>query len=506
MAFQESNDTIIESLSPLELKVIPYLNESVETIKQKSGLDEVSVTRALRFLESKRILKIAQTKKRVIDLGTNGVYYKKNGLPERRLLALLEQKNHLPFQEAQTQSKLSENEFKVAIGILKDKAMLEIRNGKLVLNATKEELSRKSFEEMFLETLPLDEDKLKDEQLLAFENLKKRKEIISVEEKTTISFELTLLGKQIAGKEIKSDLIEEVTPDVIKSWSRGKKFRKYNIQSQVPRLYGGKRHFVNQASDYARQVWRDLGFAEMVGPKVETSFWVFDALFTPQDHPAREMQDTFFLKDIQGSLPKNPSLIKKIKESHESGVDKSKGWQYEWTEKEASRVLLRTHTTAISARTLSSLNTKNLPQKFFALGRCFRNETVDWSHGFEFNQTEGIVVDKNANFRHLLGYLKEFYSKMGYDQIRFRPSFFAYTEPSVEIEVWNPEKKLWLELGGAGIFRPEVVIPFFGEYIPVLAWGPGFDRAIMAYYEIKDLRETYGNDLKQLRNMKPWLK
>jgi phenylalanyl-tRNA synthetase alpha chain len=169
-------------------------------------------------------------------------------------------------------------------------------------------------------------------------------------------------------------------------------------------------------------------------------------------------------------------------------------------------MVLRTHTTCLSAQTLANLNIKNLPAKFFAIGKCFRNETVDWSHGFEFNQTEGIVVDKNANFRHLLGYLKQFFKKMGFEKIRFSPAYFPYTEPSVEINVWNPEKKCWLELGGAGMFRPEVIIPLLGEYIPVLAWGPGFDRILMDYYEIKDLRELYKNDITKLRKIKFWMK
>jgi len=140
------------------------------------------------------------------------------------------------------------------------------------------------------------------------------------------------------------------------------------------------------------------------------------------------------------------------------------------------------------------------------LGKCFRNETVDWSHGFEFNQTEGIVIDKNANFCHLFGYLKQFFKKMGFEKIRMRPAYFPYTEPSVEIDVWNPEKQKWLELGGAGIFRPEVVIPLLGKNIPVLAWGPGFDRILMDYYEIKDLRELYKNDITKLRKMRFWVK
>ena len=216
------------------------------------------------------------------------------------------------------------------------------------------------------------------------------------------------------------------------------------------------------------------------------------------------MQDTFFInKKIE--LP-DKKIVKAIKESHEKGVAGSKGWNYSWNEEEAKKVVLRTHTTCLSSQTLSKLKNEDLPAKFFAIGKCFRNETVDWSHGFEFNQTEGIVVDSNANFRHLLGYLKQFFKKMGFEKIRFRPAYFPYTEPSVEIDAFHPEKKVWLELGGAGIFRPEVTIPLLGKHIPVLAWGPGFDRILMDYYKIKDLRELYKNNLTKLRKMKFWIK
>jgi phenylalanyl-tRNA synthetase alpha chain len=160
----------------------------------------------------------------------------------------------------------------------------------------------------------------------------------------------------------------------------------------------------------------------------------------------------------------------------------------------------------LSARTLAGLKKEDLPAKFFALGKCFRNETLDWSHLFEFNQFEGIVVDPNANFRHLLGYLKAFFKKMGYEKARFRPAYFPYTELSIEIDVFHPLRKEWIELGGSGIFRPEVVKPLLGIDVPVLAWGPGFDRIILEFFKINDIRELYRNDLKQLREIKDWMR
>lgn len=505
MEVKEINlDEIVDSLSPLERKIVPFLSEKFNKIQEKTGLDSISALRALRFLESKGALKINITEKNSAELATNGIYYKKNQLPERRLLMTLEEQNSLDLEEARKVAKLSENEFRVSLGILKQKGLATLENGKITLIAKKEQLMQKFPEEHLMDLLPLELNSMTKEQMLILEQLKKRKEIVEITKKQEVEISLTELGKKLSGREIKNDLIEEITPEVIKSWTKQKKIRKYDIKANVPKIYPGKRHFVNQAIDYARNIWLELGFTELEGPMADSSFWIFDALFTPQDHPAREMQDTFFIKDSVSDLP-TQDIVSKIKMAHEKGVAGSTGWKYSWTPQKAEKNVLRTHTTGLSARALSRVDVKKLPQKYFAIGKVFRNETVDWKHGFEFYQTEGIVIDKNANLSHLLGYLKLFYSKMGFEKIRFRPSFFAYTEPSVEIEVFHPERKEWIELGGAGIFRPEVVVPLLGEYVPVLAWGQGFDRIIMDYYKIKDLREMYINDIKQLREKKVWL-
>ncbi len=500
-------EKIIESLSPNEMKILPYLRENIDSISQNSKLDKTSVLRALEYLGNKGIIILAHDKKKIVELGINGALYKKKGLPERRLLHLINEKRILKLEEAQKQSGLSDDEFKVSIGVLKKKALIEINNEKIVLSGRGDEISKKSLEELFLEILPLDYNLLKSEQLFALKSLEKRRDIIRIKEEEIIKITLTKLGEEVIKSEKKvGELIESVTSQMLEKESlwKGKKFRRYDVTSPLPSINGGKRHFVNQAIDYARDVWTEMGFTEMSGNILQSSFWNFDALFTAQDHPAREMQDTFFINKKM-ELP-DKKLVKTVKDSHEKGVDGSKGWQYEWNEENAKRMVLRTHTTCLSANTLGNLDKKNIPAKFFTIGKCFRNETVDWSHGFEFNQSEGIVVGDNLNFRNLLGYLQEFFKKMGFEKIRFRPSYFPYTEPSVEIDVWHPEKKIWFELGGAGIFRPEVVIPLLGEKKTVLAWGPGFDRMIMDYYNIKDLRELYKNDLTKLRKMKFWMK
>ncbi len=501
-------EKLIESLSPNERKVLPHIEEkNIVEICKKSNLDKVSVLRALEYLQNKGIINLITEKRKIVEAGVNGLFYLKRGLPERRLLHVLAEKRILTLQDAQKESKLNADEFRASLGALKSKAFIELKNGKIIFNANKEEVSKKSLEEMFLESLPIRFDSLSPEQNFALKSLQKRKGIIEINEEKKINIEVLDLGMKLVNSKISSDdLIEQITPEILKvdkNW-KGKRFRRYDVAVSVPRLDGGKRHFVNQSIDYARKIWLEMGFSEMKGNIIQSSFWNFDALFTAQDHPVREMQDTFFL-DKKGVLP-DKKLIEVIKNSHEKGVSGSKGWKYNWDSEEAKKLVLRTHTTCLSAKTIADLKNSEVPVKFFAIGKCFRNETVDWSHGFEFNQTEGIVVGKYLNFRHLIGYLKQFFAKMGFDNIRIRPAYFPYTEPSLEIDAWHEEKKVWLELGGAGIFRPEMVIPLFGEYIPVLAWGPGFDRILMDYYKIKDLRELYKNDINQLRKMKSWMR
>jgi phenylalanyl-tRNA synthetase alpha chain len=500
---------IIESLSPNERTIIPYLKEgSLDKIKENiQELDKTAILRALEFLSNKGIVEISSKQEKIIELGINGLRYIQQGLPERKLSNLIAENNSLPLSEAKKQSKLSTNEFKAALGVLKKKALINLVNQKIILIGKKQEITEKSLEEKFLESLPRKLNELQQEEKFAFENLKSRKNIIDIQDKKTITFTLTDLGRELMQEDLtKSEkMLETLTPSILKSGSwKGKKFRRYDITTQLPKISGGKKHFVNQATDYAKKIWLELGFKEMTGNLTQSGFWNFDALFTPQDHPVREMQDTFFIKNKTANI-NDKKLIEEIKKAHEGKIKGSKGWQYDWNEQDAKKVVLRTHTTCLSVQTLKKIaETKEFPAKYFALGKCFRNETLDWSHGFEFNQTEGIVVDENANFRQLLGYLTEFFKKMGYEKVKARPAYFPYTEPSLEIDVFHPIKKEWIEVGAAGMFRPEVTIPIFGKHIPVLAWGPGFDRMIMKYFEIKDLREMYKNDINKLRNMKIW--
>lgn len=494
---------LLESLTPLERKVFPALKEENEVNKlaNKLKFKKVEIIRALGWLENKHLLKLIKKEKEVINLDTNGLTYIKIGLPEKQLLKLL------PATLEQLKQHLKEEEINIAAGTLKRRSAILMGKEIKITNKGKEFLKEKSEEEIFLKNLPLEISKLSKEQNEIYNKLKLRKKIIKTEARKIITADLTNLGEDLIKRKLKTNLIEALSSDMLtKGTWKGKTFRRFDIKSSIPKIYPGRRHFVNEAINYIRKIWTDLGFREMYGNLVQTSFWNFDALFQPQDHPARDLQDTFFIKRPKyGSLP-NKEIVKAVKKAHEIGISNSKGWQYKWSKEEARKNILRTHNTVLSARTLANLDLKNLPQKFFAVGKCFRNESLDWKHLFELTQVEGIVVDENANFKHLIGYLKEFFSKMGYEKVRVRPAFFPYTSCSAEVEVFHPVKEQWIELGGSGIFRPEVTVPLLGKDIPVLAWGLGLERTIVEYYNINDLRLLYKNDLKQLREIKLWLK
>jgi phenylalanyl-tRNA synthetase alpha chain len=508
-------DKLISGLHPLERKVLPILKDTgnFDEIAKKSSLQKVEVMRALQWLQNKKIARITQTYKEQVSLDENGIKYRNNELPEKKFLGIVIDRPK-SLIEIGKKTGMAGQELSISIGLLRSKNLIHLnKSGKdLIVSCT--DSGRNIFkvgfpEEKFLKkTFPLNTSELKKEDKDSLEILKKRSRIVKIKVIKKIDASLMELGNRILEKGIQEkDIIDRLTPDILRSGSwKTKKFRSYDVAINVPKIFGGRRHFVNQAIDYIKRIWLDMGFNEMQGSFVQTAFWDLDSLFVPQDHPARDMQDTFYIKNpAKGKLPKD--LMAKVKSSHENGfTTESKGWQYKWSEDIAKENLLRTHNTVLSAQTISKLKTEDLPAKYFSVGKVFRNETLSWKSLFEFTQVEGIVVDPNANFKHLKGYLKEFFAKMGFPDVRIRPAHFPYTEPSAEVDVWHPKKNQWVELGGSGIFRPEVVKPLLGLDCPVLAWGLGMERTIMEYYGIKDVRDIYNNDIKTLRENKIWMK
>ena len=501
---------LLNTLHPLERKVLPFLRPNIDlkSIINETGLKEVEVMRALQWLANKKAIDLKTDVEEIAELDKNGKQYLEKGLPEIRFLKVL--KGEKTIEEIRKKANLTKDELSISLGILRKKAAIFISRDKelkvKLMDQGKRILQKESLEEQLMKKLPSKISDMEKEELYAYGELKKRKDIIKTSIIKNRKVILTDIGNELIKYKFEAEgIIDRLTSEMLKrkSW-KDKKFRGYDVSINVPKTYGGRIHFVNQAIEYIRKIWLELGFEEMSGNLIQSSFWDFDTLFVPQDHPARDVQDTFFIKDPKfATLPKE--LVSKIKAVHENGADTgSKGWHTEWSEDIAKENLLRTHTTVLSAKTIA--NIKKIPSKFFSVGKVFRNETVDWKHIFELTQVEGIVVDENVNFKNLKGYLNEFFKKMGYKAARIRPGHFPYTEPSAEIEALHPIKNEWIELGGAGIFRPEVTKPLIGKEIPVLAWGLGMERIISDYFEIHDIRDLYKNDLKQLKEIKFWMR
>ena len=498
---------LAESLNPFERKVLKVLDNfsSLHEIMKITGLKDVEVMRALQWLQNKNVVKLKEQQKEIILLDENGQRYLKYGLPEKKFLEAVEKSATIP--EIAKKSGLSDEEITISLGTLKSKAAIEITKGKeLIVSITehgKHLLQHGFLEDQFLkEHFPKELSSLNEEEKFILEGFKKRKKIVKVELSKIINAELTETGKKLTKEKLEEDLIEKITPTLIKTGAwKNKKFRRFDVKINVPAIFAGRKQHYRRFLDEVRQKFIALGFKEMTGPIVETDFWDMDALFMPQFHSARDIHQAYYVKEPKyGNLDK--ALVKKVKEAHEHGFNTgSKGWRYEFDSKRTHRHMLRTQGTACSARMLASKELQ-IPGKYFAIARCFRYDVIDATHLVDFYQTEGIVVEEGLNFRHLKGLLKMFAEEFAEtEEIKITPGYFPFTEPSAELHAKHPELG-WIELAGSGIFRPEMVKPLLGRDVPVLAWGIGIDRIAMFKLGIKDIRQLFSHDLDFLRNAK----
>jgi len=497
-------DNTIKELSQNEKKVLISLKDlngkaSPEEIFKNGEFEkDVEVMNASSWLQSKKLVNIQDHIRTVYYLGKEGKKFLKKGFPERIALELILQNNG-KLELKSLSKKLDKDEIPVAIGWLKKRGWANIKKDKTtfleITDKGKNVINKKTEEEELVEYLDknpnVEIDAKKYKNLLSRKNVVREKEIIS----STII--LTDNGKKIINKDLKLiDEISQIDSAIIKNqgW-KNKTIRPYDINTFAPDKYGGKAHPLVHLISKIRKIFIEMGFKEISGNFIESSFWNMDMLFIPQDHPAREMQDTFYCKNPSKFKINERTLLEKIKKVHENGGEtSSQGWGYNFSKKEVEKVLLRTHTTVNTIRYL--YNNSEPPCKVFSIGRVFRKENIDSTHLPEFYQIEGIIHEKDCNFRQLIGVLKEFYKRMGFEKIRFRPGYFPYTEPSMEVDVFWNEK--WMELGGSGLFRPEVTEPI-GVKNPVLAWGLGLERLAMLKFDLKDIRDLYISDIGWLR-------
>jgi phenylalanyl-tRNA synthetase alpha chain len=440
------------------------------------------------------------------SLSPEGLEYRAKGLPERRAVqALLAAGGSLPLAELAPKSGLDSALATVAVGWLRKKQWATVQKAP--------EGTRVALAGTAAPPLGPDEEVLQElsaeprtaRQPGAISLLAQRGGILVEALRTTRFLRLTPAGTQaVKGLDptaAAATEVNQVTPELVARWAAmppaqkaQQRLRPFDFDVPVAVPAPGKPHPLTQLFEEVRDVFWSLGFSEIAGDFVESAFWNMDALFIPQDHPAREMQDTFYLKE-PATQPVPAGLFATVQKVHQAGGGTgSTGWGGAFSRDVSQKALLRTHTTVTTIRHLAAH--PQPPAKVFGIGRVFRNEAMDATHLPEFHQIEGILVEEGATFRTLVGVLREFYTRLGFPEVKFRPSFYPYTEPSLDVAVrWNNR---WLELGGAGIFRPEVSQPL-GVPCPVLAWGLGLERLAMMRLGLKDIRDLYVPDLKWLQ-------
>ncbi|MCL4332535.1 MAG: phenylalanine--tRNA ligase subunit alpha [Candidatus Thermoplasmatota archaeon] len=486
-------------LSQNETAVLEWLldNYSGNALPERDirieGIGEREVASALSYLERKSLISTDKIISSSYELGAEGEKFLKEGLPERRLYDLLVE--HGSLSVADIFRDLPEDG-KVAITQLSQLG-IKPRAGKLTIE---EDTDREALEkELSMRARILGElrepgNKVPQEYI---EKFRKRGSVL-IEKKSSTRL---VTPAEWARKELErnqGDRLDMLTPELIASgeW-KGKTFRSYDLNSTVGKSDSGFLHPITLLVKRIREIFLSMGFTEMKGHYIEYAGWNMDALFIPQGHPARELQDTFYLETEREGKIEHPEVMGILKKTHESGMPGYTGWGYSWSQDEAKRQLLRTHTTVSTIRYL--YEHPEAPQAVFSVDKVFRHESVDWKHLAELYQIEGAVCSKDANLSTLKWIIREFYSRLGFEDLKFIPSYYPYTEPSIDTVAVIRGKEV--ELGGSGIFRPEVTKPL-GIKEPVMAWGLGLERLAMLYYGLDDIREIYQSDIDWLRTFR----
>ena len=461
-------------LHDIEKQIMKFLqsvpNCTEEALAEEIDLSMDQIRRGVEWLRQKKLADVSDSINISYGLGKNGLDALKNGLPERKLVTLV-QDSPKTFDEIR--SSLQGLDFNAAIAHAKKNDWINIEKTDTDSKISLKQEPVETPEEMIISAIAektISSKMIDGLEPTVWKSLMKRPDFITEHEEKIKTVSLSETGKNIDLEKLDSNAID--------------------VEADVPHVHAARIHPLKDTINEIRETFVHLGFTEINGNLSQSSFWNFDALFTPQDHPARELQDTFYLKGLDAKQLATPTQIKNVSNAHK------KGWRYYWDIQEARKMVLRTHTTCVTIKYLA--DKKPDEARIFSLGRVFRNEKLSFKHLAEFNQVEGVVVGKHITLRDLMGIQKEFYRKIGLTKVKFWPTFFPYTEPSLQSMVYNEKLGKWIELFGMGIFRPEVTKPL-GITKPVLAWGGGIERIAMLKFGLDDVREFYNNNLSWLR-------
>lgn len=475
------------------LKKLDELNEIKSTLSVFPDIKSQDVLSALNSLKAHSKLDYTKSETIYYDLTNEGQDIVKNGSHEIKLVELINKLGKLQIKDVMAQ--LGPQNGKVGQArAFKNGWIKKTPENELVLS---EKIAAGSGDVSCQLT-----DETKD-QLIAIQNpanqldaktindLKKRK-LVTPRKETDFHV--------VKGPDFSLELTKletDLTSDMIATNSyKDLKFKPYNFNSQGVPPQSGALHPLNKVREEFRQIFFSMGFTEMPTNRyVETGFWNFDTLFVPQQHPARDLQDTFYIKDPStADLPEDKTYMENIKAVHENGKFDSIGYRYTWKEAECQKLVLRTHTTAVSANMLHQLAKDPKPTRLFSIDRVFRNEAVDATHLAEFHQVEGVLADYNITLGDLIKFMEEFFAKMGVTGLRFKPTYNPYTEPSMEIFSWHEGLGKWVEIGNSGMFRPEMLESMgLPRDLRVLGWGLSLERPTMIKYKVQNIRELLGH-------------
>jgi len=485
---------VSSSLHPLEQKILSALvsagSLSFEALVAATVLKEDQVRRAIEWLSSKGMVEVGEAKIARLELVRRP--------PEIALLEIIREADHLLTLEELRSKFSSAEEFSAAFGRARGSGWIRIDGAPPKVGLGDAMGAQEISTLLDAVSAGCSEENLPKEAISLVSDLLKRGILRRVDSRK-VSVSITEVGRQSATAPSSAGMLEKLTPEVLatRSW-KGRSLRPIDVEARAPRFYPGRRHPVRDFIREVREAYISMGFTELRGDSVHPAFWNFDALFIPQDHPGREMQDTFYLSGLSDQHMALKGVVANVAKTHENGWKTgSRGWGYQWRIEEARRLVLRTHNTVLSVKALAE--SKEKETRVFAVSKVYRNENLDYKHLFEFYQMDGIIVGEGLNVRHLMGFLTEFYKKLGMSKVKLWPTYFPYTEPSLQVVGYSNAFKSWIELGGSGVFRPEVTNPL-GVKVPVLAWGPGIERLMLLRFGLEDIRALYGDDLSWLRN------
>lgn len=507
---------LIDGLHPLEIKTLTAFGPdgvlSTEQLAAATGLEPSQLSMAVEWLLAKQLLLVtSETVTPLASLTPLGETYFERYAPIERILSAARDASgtgkRLTIPDLHAKEGLDPSDVSKAVGRLKKEGALLIVQGGCLESTGRPSPSADAMRTLLRELHkgPREVDGFPEayRQLIQEHAVRRgsAKEPFRVEDRVARSYGLSPDGIAVAGQLAAQPALEEVSqlsPELLKdgSW-RTKRFRKYTISLRAPRIGTGKKHPYREFLDSVKTKLVSMGFQEMRGSLVETEFWNMDALFMPQFHPARDIHDVYFVKQPTHAARVAEPFLSRVTAAHENGgTTGSTGWGYRFDRERAKRLVLRSQGTAVSSRTLAA--NPSVPGKYFSIARCFRYDQVDATHATDFFQVEGIVLGEDINFRTLLGLLNLFAREVAQaKEVKFVPAYFPFTEPSVELHVRHPRLG-WMELGGAGLFRPEVTLPL-GVTAPVIAWGLGLDRMAMVALGIHDIRELFTDNLDLIR-------